>query len=165
MNLKPIITDEQLRDFRDGILPPSERRLVATQIKVDETVSTRFIDIKTEITALSFAAPSVDFSTKIMAQLAAENLVQAPVRQRKQLMVIKSFFIALSILFIGALVVLLKVSIGLKFSLPNPNLYLDWEKTINSRAFLWSVWIGCLLPAVLLVYRHFNRPSGAVFFL
>lgn len=163
MNLRPIITDEQLRDFRDGLLPEPERRLVAIQLNVDDAVSIRFDEIRAEIGDMKLAAPTPDFASKIMLQLAAEKRVQEPVYKRKSQRVIQTFFMIFIVLFIGSLLILIKSDSTTSVQSVPIDIEINWSKILNSRAFLWSVWLGCFLPAILLVFRKFTDSKRLVF--
>ena len=157
MNFSPIITDEQLRDFRDGILPKSEHRLVAIQLDIDENCSMRYLKICSEIPEINILRPSTSFSSNILRQLSSESLIYEPVRIRQSNSVIKGVMAIFFLLICLLVYIILQIYPNSSSIMSKICLNVNWTSVIASRPFQWTIGIGCLLPAILLIYRQIIR--------
>jgi hypothetical protein len=156
----PILTDEQLRDFRDGLLTDSEMQSVRLNLATDDRIAARFERIETEIDGFkkSLETPTVSFSKNILENLNAENLVYESTQKRKSKWVFRAFFIAFAIIWASPLLFLLpEIPEGPMIDFSKYQYEIHWDRVFSNRLVLWSFWLGFLIPLFLLSEKLFNR--------
>jgi hypothetical protein len=156
----PILTDEQLRDYRDGLLTDSEMQLVRLNLATDDRLSARFEKIETEILGfkMNVGTPSFSFSKSILENLKSENLVYESAQKRKSKWVFRAFFLAFAIIWASPMLFLLpEIPDGPMIDMSKYQYEIHWDRVFSNRMVLWSFWLGFLIPLFLLGEKLFNR--------